>query len=51
MTKAKLNRIEKYIKKEVDKQLNKYWGFFMDANHPLNTMKVSYVQILDNHGF
>ena len=48
---TRLNRIEKYISKEFTKQLNKYWRFFMDANHPLNTMKVSYVQILNNHGF
>ena len=48
---TRLNRIKKYIPKEFDKQLNKYWRFFTDASHPLNTMKVAYVQMLDNHGF
>ena len=47
----RLNRIEKYISKEFTKQLNKYWRFFMDANHPLNTVKVAHVQMLDNYGF
>ena len=48
---TRLNRIEKYIPKEFDKQLNKYWRFFTDASHPLNTMKLAYVQMLDNHEF
>ena len=48
---TRLSRIEKYISKEFTKQLNKYWRFFKDANHPLNTMKVAYVQMLDNYGF
>ena len=48
---TRLNRIEKYISKEFTKQQNKYWRFFKDANHPLNTMKVAYVQMLDNYGF
>ena len=48
---TRLNRIEEYIPKEFDKQLNKYWEFFKDTNHPLNTMRAAYVQILDNYGF
>ena len=48
---TRLNRIEEYIPKEFDKQLNKCWEFFKDTNHPLNTMRAAYVQILDNYGF